>query len=659
MSMNSASTALASRLTRHFAAGAVAAAAVSFTATADVIYTPVNLPIPANIDGLYINVETLASGTTGASVAGWDINPYGSTALTWFNATGTGMMRFPGVTTGSAGNLVLGTPVTAAASYGSGTVTVGTAAGNWRLNDTNYFGFRFVASSGQTHYGWGRMVVGSAITNRTITGLAWESTPLTPITVGDEGGPPPVYDPCNPSNPTVAVGTNTLPVNPTAENRVLPCGTARKANLYRFTAPATRNYDFSTCSGTADTILAVLDDCGPSANVVSCNNDFCGSGSQVTLSATAGATYYIALGSATKSDLPSTYTVNVTPWYDPCDSTNPTASTGNNNLALNTTTAANLSVDAACGSTIYKANFFKYTPTTSGTYTINTCSSSADTRLAVLEGCSGGSVLGCNDDSCGTSSSVTVELFATVPYYIVVGSASPSATLPSPIAVTVVPPPLPVCVDAITANYGDNPFDTSTGMTTSQAVQNNAANTAQSTMYKTVWFKFTPTATGAFTLKTCGAVGSNGSGDTLLGIGTVCPGVGTRFNTIAFNDDAPNCASSATGGNLASWIDATNNGATGAFAGFPLTQDLVAGQTYYIAVAQYSSTATVTVTGSLNISGPEAPNNPADLDGDGVVGPQDLALLLNNWGGTGVGDIDGDGVVGATDLGTLLNGWSA
>ena len=35
----------------------------------------------------------------------------------------------------------------------------------------------------------------------------------------------------------------------------------------------------------------------------------------------------------------------------------------------------------------------------------------------------------------------------------------------------------------------------------------------------------------------------------------------------------------------------------------------------------------------------------------------DLALILSNWGGTGVGDIDGDGSVGATDLALLLGAW--
>jgi hypothetical protein len=48
---------------------------------------------------------------------------------------------------------------------------------------------------------------------------------------------------------------------------------------------------------------------------------------------------------------------------------------------------------------------------------------------------------------------------------------------------------------------------------------------------------------------------------------------------------------------------------------------------------------------------------PADLNGDGVVGPQDLASLLSSWGGSGFGDLNGDGTVGAQDLALVLSAW--
>ena len=52
------------------------------------------------------------------------------------------------------------------------------------------------------------------------------------------------------------------------------------------------------------------------------------------------------------------------------------------------------------------------------------------------------------------------------------------------------------------------------------------------------------------------------------------------------------------------------------------------------------------------------PVNPADLNGDGFVDAADLAIMLNNWNGIGLGDINQDGGVDATDLALILNAWS-
>jgi hypothetical protein len=53
-----------------------------------------------------------------------------------------------------------------------------------------------------------------------------------------------------------------------------------------------------------------------------------------------------------------------------------------------------------------------------------------------------------------------------------------------------------------------------------------------------------------------------------------------------------------------------------------------------------------------------APQCPADLNGDGTVGAQDLAGLLNAWGtANAAADLNNDGIVGAQDLAALLNAW--
>ncbi len=53
-----------------------------------------------------------------------------------------------------------------------------------------------------------------------------------------------------------------------------------------------------------------------------------------------------------------------------------------------------------------------------------------------------------------------------------------------------------------------------------------------------------------------------------------------------------------------------------------------------------------------------------DLDGDGVVGASDLAILIGLWGSPGClgaipcpADLDKDGVVGSSDLSTLIGSW--
>jgi hypothetical protein len=49
---------------------------------------------------------------------------------------------------------------------------------------------------------------------------------------------------------------------------------------------------------------------------------------------------------------------------------------------------------------------------------------------------------------------------------------------------------------------------------------------------------------------------------------------------------------------------------------------------------------------------------PADLTFDGIVGQEDLAVLLGAWGASG-GDLDADGTTSSADLAVLLGGWGS
>ena len=525
-------TASGRRLSKHFLACAAALTTVASvgTANAGVITWNLNQVVPNNIDGLYVNVELQTTGSAASQVAGWDINPYGTStlAMSWFAAlapsgcvTGLGQ----GGTTTAVASLTAGTVVSGASTYGNTASTV--TAGGWLLNAPNYFGFRFVAADGLTHYGFGVMTIGATMGVRTLTSLSYETVAGVAITAGS-GGPPPAYDPCASFNPTVSVGIS--------------------------------------------------------------------------------------------------------------------------NVGMNSTTATDLAL-GSCG-TAYKANYFKFVAPVDGAYAFSACAQTG-VRFAILDGCAAGSgVLACSG-SCNAAMSMT----AGQTVYCVAGGDTAGTVLTSPLNIVVIAPALPACSGATVAVFGDNAFD-DTASTTPQVVQSNATNTASATIQKSTWFKFTAGATGAYSISLCGS-----TGDTMLAIGTVCPSVGTTFQTLAYNDDAPSCSSGGTL-NLASFIDATNGGATGTFAGFPLTQDLVLGQTYYIVAGSFS--ATVNVTSTLRIDGPPQTGSClGDLNLDGIVNGADLGLLLGAWGACSggtpgcIGDLNLDGVVNGADLGLLLGAWGA
>ena len=177
---------LSNRLVKHFGAAAAAATLVG-AANAAIVTWNVNLVIPNNIDGLYLNVETQVSNSFAALVPGWDLNPYGTatTSMSWFAAAApsgcvTGLGQ--GGTTVAVASLSAGTLVSAASTFGNTASSV--TAGGWVLNAANYFGFRFLGGDGLTHYGYGVMTMGATMGVRTLTSLHFESVAGTGITVG-------------------------------------------------------------------------------------------------------------------------------------------------------------------------------------------------------------------------------------------------------------------------------------------------------------------------------------------------------------------------------------------------------------------------------------------------------------------------------------------
>jgi hypothetical protein len=168
-------------LSRTATAVAVAAGAGLVGGTpqahAQIVYSgPVNIPIPADIDGVYLNILNGLTGTSDTSVPGWDINPYsasgptsfnlwGWSASTWFRPLPSGPYpQAPGTLVDGTGNF---------SRPGGGT----NIAPQVTLNAANYFGFRFQNEDTSTiNYAWVEITFGPTSDVRSITGYAYESS---------------------------------------------------------------------------------------------------------------------------------------------------------------------------------------------------------------------------------------------------------------------------------------------------------------------------------------------------------------------------------------------------------------------------------------------------------------------------------------------------
>lgn len=182
---------------------AMAAALASSAAQAVIIYSgPVNLAIPNNGTGLYVNVLD-GSTFTGPGVfpvlggpgANIDFNIFGAAAFSFFSPSVSGQSAPTPVTATSKGyvsasasgpvsNLSFGSFID-----GSSVFDTGTASGSAMSTGSEaLFGFRFrnegpdltTAADDTVHFGWARVVL-TAGTPGTLVDYAFESTPMLGI----------------------------------------------------------------------------------------------------------------------------------------------------------------------------------------------------------------------------------------------------------------------------------------------------------------------------------------------------------------------------------------------------------------------------------------------------------------------------------------------
>ena len=394
------------------------------------------------------------------------------------------------------------------------------------------------------------------------------------------------------------------------------------------------------------------------------------------------------------------YTINVT--GVPCDASGPPNDTcpdaavaleGPN--AFDNTFAATDYNAVTCGfggTAFTKDVFFRFTATQTGDYNLETCTGPApfDTGIEVWTDCpeAGGTMLACNDDGAGCAafaSSLNAAMTAGTTYLIRVGGWG-GATGATDLIITfvgdapscgdpgtgdccvangtpfcedsacctqicaadafccdnqwdqicanaavagctncqVAPPANDECAAAINLPVGVTPFNTAGATGTTVA----CTKFGNGNIYNDLWYSHTATGNGELVISLCGA-----TFDTKIAVFDACGGA-----LVACDDDAD--APSTCVGTLQSELRFTPT----------------CGTSYRISLGAYGQAGFGSGNITVTQAGTCAPPCPADLNGDGVVSSQDVAVLLNGWG-TSSPDLNGDGIVGSADVAVLLNAW--
>ena len=401
---------------------------------------------------------------------------------------------------------------------------------------------------------------------------------------------------------------------------------------FKFSPATSGDYTLSLCSDAPtattveDTVLAVYTSsdatCSGSFTQVTgyCDDDSCGVGDfQSVLTGTplqAGTTYYIlAYLFDTLAPPPNAETVQLRvtratprppPANDTCSGAEPIPGAGPFPYLTSVTadiTGATASGDPpapTCQASVSRSVWYSFSPAESGTYRISSCAEAPtgttvdDTVLAVYTSsngqCSGAMTpLGgaCDNDSCGVEPAQAVlaatPLTAGTTYYVVAYKGGPLAPAAGNTALQLrieknpPGPPNDVCSGAEVLP-GAGPFPVLSAVTPDVTWATSAGDppppSCQANVSRSLWYVFTPQASGAYTVSTCAeAPTATTADDTVLAIYRSSDGgCGGLFSQVAGACDDDSCSGEAN----QSVISPVN---------------LSAGVTYFILVHQYGTAA--------------------------------------------------------------------
>jgi len=385
----------------------------------------------------------------------------------------------------------------------------------------------------------------------------------------------------------VALAINTLGAG---QSGVVPsCGGTPPVDIWFSWSPSLdSDYEFSLCNAASfDTRLALYSACG--APDVVCNDDFFGCAGLSSLLQAPGLldanTYYLQVGgynagSGTGQLDITGVTLSPPLANDTCATAMPLAA-GASITAYDTTNAQDeqTHVSPCSGSANPHSQdvWYSWTPDVSGAWNFSLCGSSYNTLIQVWDDCAG-SLLACNDDSCGTQSSLSLPgLVAGTSYWVQVGgfNRTQAGTGALDISALGPPPANDDCSGAIALAGAQTGLVVDTSAAFASGV---VPSCGGATPPNDLWYAWTPGSSGDWQFTTCNTNGY----DTRLALFTACNGV-----EVACNDDGAGCG-------LGSILDAPGlSGAT----------------TYFLQVGGFNAAAGTAAMDIVQIGGPSEPGS--------------------------------------------------
>jgi hypothetical protein len=348
-------------------------------------------------------------------------------------------------------------------------------------------------------------------------------------------------------------------ITPTGVNQSVT-GAASAKRYWTFTATAGCTYTLSTCTSvnSNDTYLRLYSGTNPaSAVLVTLNDDngpICtGNKASIVWTCVTSGPYSILVTNYSCANLSASTNlvfrvVCGAPAFNPCTGSYPTITCGVNvNWTILSGNGGYNPPSTTCGfSTPGQEKIYVFTPTVTGTYTINQTASFnfIDYFFKPVSGGCSGTGWTCIDDLFGTSSSIPFNLTQGIQYYIMLdpevttgGNVTFNIGCPSAIVVT---PPNDNCANAI--NISSLPFTSPVVSTNNSTSDVPTSTTNCGTFGANLWYSVLGNGT-TYTATTCNA---STNYDTEIRVYTGACASLNSMTEIVCNDDDGVCGTGAT-----------------------------------------------------------------------------------------------------------------